>query len=181
VELKLEFLSASDVVIGSPVVLDLYTAGMRADADGGNIEPEDWQQFATPMTTAPAGTVNVRVTLDAQGMFNSFSEGPQSAFFDDFMLLTSEVAGLLGDFNEDDVVDAADYVTWRANTANNPLPNDDGVATQAERYNLWTANFGETSPGGGSGGLAAVPEPSSLVLVLGVSLGMMGLGRRRGR
>ena len=67
--------------------------------------------------------------------------------------------GLLGDFNEDDKVDAADYVIWRKNeTANNPLPNDDGLATQAERFDLWKANFGNmVMPGGGSGG-GAVPS-----------------------
>jgi hypothetical protein len=184
VELKMEFLDSSNGVIGSPVVLDLYTAGMRADDDGGNVEPEDWQQFATPMTTAPAGTVNVRVTLDAQGMFNSFSEGPQSAFFDDFMLITSAVAGLPGDFNDDGKVDAADYVTYRKNEGTtNPLPNDNGIGgtVGAAHYNLWTANFGEMAPGSGGGAGAAVPEPSSIVLLVGVSLGIVGLGRRRGR
>jgi hypothetical protein len=82
---------------------------------------------------------------------------------------------LLGDFNDDGKVDAADYVIWRMNeTANNPLPNDDGLATQAERFDLWRANFGEMEmPGGGSGG--AVPEPAAaLLLMIGGCLACMG-------
>jgi hypothetical protein len=64
-------------------------------------------------------------------------------------------------------VDAADYVTWRKNGANGPLPNDDGSLTQAERYAFWVAHFGQTSSGGGSGGqLAAVPEPATAWLLL---------------
>ena len=37
-----------------------------------------------------------------------------------------------GDYNDDDKVDAADYVVWRKNeTANDPLPNDNGAATSS--------------------------------------------------
>jgi hypothetical protein len=88
------------------------------------------------------------------------------------------VPGLLGDFNEDDKVDAADYVIWRKNeTANVALPNDNGLATQAERFDLWRANFGNmTMPGGGSGG--AVPEPATLVMLI-VGMAAVALGRRR--
>jgi hypothetical protein len=71
--------------------------------------------------------------------------------------------GQLGDFTDDGKVDAADYVVWRKNTSNGPLPNDDELTTQAERYNLWRTNFGNMStPGGGN----AVPEPGSLAGLL---------------
>jgi hypothetical protein len=86
--------------------------------------------------------------------------------------------GLLGDFNEDDKVDAADYVVWRKNGAN-PLPNDGGAADSAARFTLWRANFGNMQmPGGGSGG--AVPEPSSMALVL-LAIGALAAHRRCGR
>jgi hypothetical protein len=72
-------------------------------------------------------------------------------------------AGQPGDFNENGNVDAADYVVWRDNTSDTPLPNDEGLSTQAERYNLWRGHFGNMSmPGGGS----AVPEPGSLAGML---------------
>jgi hypothetical protein len=90
VVMKMEFLNASDVVIGSPLTLNFYDQGMRNDQDGptNNIEPEDWQDF-TLSGTAPPGTANVRVSLDAQGLFNTLppSSEPQSAFFDDFSLI----------------------------------------------------------------------------------------------
>jgi hypothetical protein len=82
--------------------------------------------------------------------------------------VTAIAAGLAGDFNDDDKVDAADYVVWRKNeVANAALPNDNGLATQAERFDLWRANFGNPLPGGGAGqGGGAVPEPASAVLLM---------------
>jgi hypothetical protein len=91
-----------------------------------------------------------------------------------------EVAGLPGDFNSDDIVDAADYVVWRKNeTDNSPLPNDNGLTTQAERFDLWRNNFG--AQGGGGAVAGSVPEPSTLAL-LGfgmISLAVGGLRKPR--
>jgi hypothetical protein len=53
--------------------------------------------------------------------------------------------GIIGDFNGDGAVDAADYVVWRKNEG-----TPDG-------YNEWRANFGFTSVGHGE--TASVPEP----------------------
>lgn len=75
-----------------------------------------------------------------------------------------EVGGIAGDFNRDGPVDAAYYVTWRKN---------DG--TQAG-YNTWRTHFGEPSGAetGATGALpfeAAVPEPSTLVLLVYAAAG----------
>jgi hypothetical protein len=86
--------------------------------------------------------------------------------------------GLPGDYNGDMVVDAADYIIWRKNeTANNPLPNDNGLTTQADRYDLWRDNFGNTPGSGSSLGGEAVPEPGALGLWL--CAGVLLAARRR--
>lgn len=77
---------------------------------------------------------------------------------------------LVGDYNGNNVVDAADYVIWRdalgsATALANRDPLNTGNVSQAD-YNSWRNNFGATLPGAGS--LAAefgVPEPSAFALV----------------
>jgi pimeloyl-ACP methyl ester carboxylesterase len=70
-----------------------------------------------------------------------------------------------GDFNEDGVVDAVDYVVWRHGLGTNYTQGD---------YDVWRTHFGESA---GSGAAlpsadslpAGVPEPAcALLLVLGV-------------
>lgn len=72
---------------------------------------------------------------------------------------------LLGDYNLDNKVDAADYVVWRKTGIDGQLG-----------YDNWRANFG-ASQGAGSVSAVGVPEPNTFVmLVLGASL---ALARRR--
>lgn len=87
-----------------------------------------------------------------------------------------------GDYNANGTVDAADYTIWRDHlgltggaTAAQGDGTGDGNVTQAD-YDFWKSHFA----GAGSGslatgsGTAAVPEPSSLLLGLGMSLAMIG-------
>jgi len=81
------------------------------------------------------------------------------------------VPELPGDYNENGVVDAADYVLWRKNLGQSvTLPNDTspGEVTQDD-YNVWRTNFGETS-NGPLGSIAAVPEPGSWLLGLAAAV-----------
>jgi hypothetical protein len=96
----------------------------------------------------------------------------------DYMEIRLPVPGLPGDFNEDDKVDGADYVKWRKE-GTGPLPNDNGLATAQERFDLWRANFGNMVMGSGAASESgAVPEPAAWLLV-GVAVTFMGLHRRR--
>jgi hypothetical protein len=99
-----------------------------------------------------------------------------------FGVIAPVAAGLLGDFNDDGKVDAADYVVWQKNdSANNPLPNDDGLTNQADRYNLWQMHFGEMEMMGSGGESGTVPEPSSIVLIALASIAIGLVGRRHKR
>ena len=70
-------------------------------------------------------------------------------------------ANLAGDYNQNGVVDAADYVVWR---------NGLGTTYTQDQYNIWRANFGRTA-GSGSGASfgsssAGVPEPAAPMMLL---------------
>jgi fibronectin-binding autotransporter adhesin len=76
--------------------------------------------------------------------------------------------GLLGDFNGNGTVDAADEVLWSKNQT---------AFGGAAGYNLWQQNFGNV---GGSGlGNQAVPEPATVLMLLaGISLACVGRRQR---
>jgi hypothetical protein len=89
-------------------------------------------------------------------------------------LVRFELAQVYGDYNNNGVVDAGDYVVWRRNLGTSfQLPNEatsttPGSVTQ-EDYAAWRARFGNTAATAGSGSLAnsaSVPEPASVVLVM---------------
>jgi len=76
--------------------------------------------------------------------------------------------GLLGDFNNNGVVDTADYSTWQNNLGADSSVlggNGSGAATVVRAdYELWRAHFGETMASGSVTG--PVPEPTTLLLAL---------------
>jgi hypothetical protein len=114
-----------------------------------------------------------------------------------------ESSAATGDYNNNGVVDAADYTLWRDNLGGpatelaNRDPLNTGVISNAD-YTSWVANFGatggilpeltyregsvffDTALGAGAGGLAlsAVPEPSTGLLLL-AGLGGVLFTRRR--
>ena len=78
--------------------------------------------------------------------------------------------GLPGDYNQNGIVDAADYTLWRDHLGApaGTLPNDiDGGVIGPDQYATWRTNFGQ-STGSGSGASAntAVPEPETLSMLL---------------
>ena len=86
---------------------------------------------------------------------------------------------MTGDYNNNGIVDAADYVLWRNG---GPLQNDPTNGVQAEDYNVWRANFGRTAGPAAGSSLAgsSVPEPAGLIIACGLRLGgMLAGGRRR--
>jgi hypothetical protein len=91
------------------------------------------------------------------------------------------VNALIGDYNNNGVVDAADYAVWRENSGtNNHLPNDPlgGVIGQVH-YDQWRAHFGQVAGGGATfsaiaGAGAATPEPATwLMLAMGLCVAIL--------
>ena len=78
--------------------------------------------------------------------------------------------GVPGDYNDNGVVDAADYVLWR-NGGPLQFEVDTPGTVNAADYTAWRARFGKTTAGAGSGSFAitSIPEPATMVLaVLGL-------------
>jgi hypothetical protein len=77
--------------------------------------------------------------------------------------ITETLPAIPGDFNGNGVVDAADYVTWRKGLGTTYTQSD---------YDVWRAHFGQTA-GSGAGAIAnaAVPEPTTLVMLILAALG----------
>lgn len=84
--------------------------------------------------------------------------------------------GVLGDYNNNGTVDAADYVLWRKG---GPLQNEGdnpGVVNQAD-YDFWKSHFGNTSGSGAAVGTGAVPEPLTWILAF-LGAAALWIGRR---
>ncbi len=78
---------------------------------------------------------------------------------------SNATGGVPGDYNNNGVVDMADYVLWRNG---GPLQNE-GASTgivDAADYTFWRAHFGNTSGSGSSLGGGNVPEPGAAVLLI---------------
>lgn len=89
---------------------------------------------------------------------------------------------LAGDYNDNGVVDAADYNVWRDLLGRTFDPradgNTDGVINLAD-FNLWKANFGTTAGAGALSLGQAVPEPSACICA---AIAVLAFGlRQRGR
>jgi hypothetical protein len=91
---------------------------------------------------------------------------------------------LPGDYNQNGIVDAADYVVWRKKSGSGTsLPNDDSPGVGPDDYTRWRSHFGQAGGGSGAGSglftVSNVPEPSSLGLLLAAFI--LGGARRRYR
>jgi hypothetical protein len=128
----------------------------------------DLQQFVT----AELGSNFIGSEADGIADNGTIVGRVTDASFVSYAVIWKPETGVLGDYNNNGVVDMADYVRWRNGS---PLFNE--VATlgtnTAQDYTEWRNRFGNTS-GSGAGNLSAttVPEPTSLAL-LACTLAMM--------
>jgi GH35 family endo-1,4-beta-xylanase len=114
--------------------------------------------------------------------WGGFSDEVAAALTDGGLDLEIALPFLLGDYNRDGAVDAADFVMWQK-TLNTSVSvagkgadgNHDGVIN-IDDYLVWQKHAGNVLPGGGSGN---VPEPAAAVLAFCASA-ILVLTRRRG-
>jgi hypothetical protein len=81
------------------------------------------------------------------------------------------IPGLPGDYNGDQVVDAADYTVWRNHLGESFQLQNEGVGVTEgmvtiEDYDFWKQRYGQSTSG--FGGLSSVPEPTSCLLLIGL-------------
>jgi hypothetical protein len=150
--------------------------------------------FPSGLTTAPDGNgflVGILGVADGEGhiarydfdgnLLGTFASHGNGGFVEGTAFIVVSGRRLIGEYNENGVIDAADYVAWRNAGSTDTLPNDGtpGVV-DASDYAVWRSQFGRSAAGSSTAiGTNLVPEPGSvsLLLVAGAIGGM--LSRRR--
>jgi endonuclease I len=126
--------------------------------------------FAAMINTATTGSFSATYTLM---LSDENIAGAQNKTLT--LTLSGQIAaaGLAGDYDNDGVVDAVDYLIWRKSAADGvPLLYNETASpgiTDDQDYSAWRANFGATAPGAGSRTVSAgatIPEPSSTALIV---------------
>jgi hypothetical protein len=195
------YLGASSDYPGSILVIPLDAEGLPIiDLDDNGTPGDTSDDFITnfqSITVEAQDGRNVRTVaeLDAAGnlytssnlseLMQVFSPGGNTLAIttsDGTFSLVTPGGELVGDYNENDVVDYGDYTVWRNNLGlSTDLPNDPlGGIIDDRQFDQWKAAFGNVL-GGGGGQIAGgtVPEPTTwLLLVLGAGCGAMSRRRR---
>lgn len=213
---------AQDVVNHDFLAIDVTTADLGVGGDGWspawrqlitvfNSSSGGWQQTDNnyPVASDDGGFLTQTVILDlaasgvkanAQAYLDAVAAGAQGTYWELFLPMQGGDQGTpvkAGDYSDNSVVNAADYVSWRNSLGGSTLTNETvspGVVDAAD-YAEWRSHFGTdytqittiidnvrfVNAGAGSGSLSAggVPEPSSIVLVLGFGVAFGALRRRQ--
>ena len=150
-------------VSGTDSLLAIDNGVANAINNARNVQP-----FQQRLLNLAAG-VNERVGVVARygiaaqrtyGSSQSNAVVKLDMYFSGTGILTVGPSILAGDYNNDGIVNAADYVVWQKNVGqpSQTLPNDTtGVIVGQAQYNLWRSNFGNTTavPGSGAVEIAA--------------------------
>jgi hypothetical protein len=184
--------------------------GYTISSGDGSIDMSGWSSLAAQgvddgdwLASPPLATRLTEIQADGTTTFDNltpydlgsiFQTGGEQDLELQFLLAgeaslrTGKVVYILaGDYNGDEVVNAADYTVWRNHLGtSDTLPNDmsPGIVT-VEDYAVWKQNFGAVLPAGAGGGgaaatgAAAVPEPASLLLLVGAALATLAMVRTR--
>jgi hypothetical protein len=149
-------------------------------SQGGNSAANNAARVVQFITSADWGAIDhLRI-----GGGNTNTSFPFAAHWIDNLVIqcsTPFLPLLVGDYNNDGVVNAADYVVWRSNAGTtNVLPNDPiGGTIGTQQFDHWRANFGAACGGNASSINAAVPEPHTIFLVLSMAIVPVTARKRR--
>jgi hypothetical protein len=159
-----------------------------------------------------AGTPGSAIAVDAgqtaavmTGLYDFQNDSEESRDLVFQFRAASAISGSpIGDYNDNGIVDAADFTAWRDLLGQSiALPNEDPDTTPGEvtsdDYMIWKTNFGNTGGGGGLGAfevftgeveyvsfspgsgaltVSSVPEPSAGLLAFALTCGLFGAGCR---
>ena len=147
VEMKVEFYSAFGATEFSSAFLG---ESMITIADATS-PLNNWTSHELNLV-APNNTAEARLSL----LFNDQSGSTGTVYLDAAKL--EVLQQLPGDYNDDGVVDAADYVVWRKGLATTFLQSD---------YEVWRDHFGQNlNSGSATMGASNVPEPQISMLLM---------------
>ena len=136
--------TGSFLTIDNGVADGLNNAGTLSVANGGLLN-------LAAGVNERVGTLSLETVFHPNGTYGSSQSNAVNKFDEYFSgtgILTVGPPILAGDYNNDGIVDAADYVVWKKNIGqpSQTLPNDTtGVIVGQAQYDLWRSNFGSTT------------------------------------
>ncbi|MFO0790072.1 MAG: autotransporter-associated beta strand repeat-containing protein [Pirellulales bacterium] len=186
-------LSANSVFAGSSARISLVAGETNAIDDGATLSlaggsvaavaDDGYANIGAGVNETVGGLILGGVAQTTPGTYGATGSGANFIFDEYFsgtglITLAPANVGVAGDYNNNGVVDAADYVLWRNG---GPLQNevDNPGILDANDYAAWRARFGNTSGAGTGLGAAGIPEPGTLSLIFLVI--SAGYAMRRGR
>jgi hypothetical protein len=119
-----------------------------------------------PFAITPAAPIQPESTFYIHWLSKIVSGANDGLAIDDFSIGTALAPGIAGDYNNNGVVDAGDYIIWRKKLNQSvTIPNDITPGTVVQQDHAeWKQRFGHTSSDFGAGSGANIPEPATMHL-----------------